>query len=427
MSNPIAVEVINFGDELLVGIRENAHLKYLGEQLAHYGVSITRSRVILDEPGEIRRAFAEAWEHADLVITTGGLGPTADDLTRETIAQALGLELVFDAAIEATIQDRFSVLGRSMGPHQLKQCYRFADGEALHNERGTAPGLLYKQAGKTLIMLPGPPHELQPMFENQVLPRLQADGMLAEEEAYVLVRSCGAGESSVEQMMQPLVDKYPSLSVAFCVHFSLVDVRLSCRDGSLSQEQLQALGHEARQLLGDDFVCFGHSSLAQVVHREIRALERTVAVAESCTGGAVGAALTDVAGASQVFVGGVISYTNDVKVSLLGVPESLLEQHGAVSPECAVAMATGAAEQLSADYGLSVTGYAGPSGGDAENPLGTMHIGYHSPVGVWCKTVRFSGDRVDVKARAVQAALDFMRRKLRKYKMQEFLSGELGD
>ena len=423
MSNPISVEVINFGDELLVGIRENSHLKYLGERLSHFGVSITRSRVILDEPGEIQRAFAEAWAHADLVITTGGLGPTADDLTRETIAQALGLELVFDAAIEATIQDRFSVLGRTMGPHQLKQCYRFADGEALHNERGTAPGLMYKNAGKTLIMLPGPPHELQPMFEKQVLPRLQADGILADEEVYVLVRCCGAGESSVEQMMQPLIEKYPSLTVAYCVHFSMVDVRLSCRDGSLSQEQLNSIGHDARQLLGDDFVCFGHSSLAAVVCREVLALERKLAVAESCSGGALGAALTDVPGASQVFVGGVISYTDDVKISMLGVPESLIEQHGAVSPECAVAMATGAAEQLSADYGLSVTGYAGPGGGDAGNPVGTMHIGYHSPVGVWSKTVRYVGDRVDVKERVVQAALDMMRRKLRKYKMEEFLSG----
>ena len=157
MSNPITVEVINFGDELLVGIRENSHLKYLGERLSHFGVSIARARVIVDEPSEIERAFADAWEHADVVITTGGVGPTADDLTRETIAQALGLELVYDAAIEATIQDRFSVLGRTMGPQQLKQCYRFADCEALHNERGTAPGLPYQHGGKTLNTLPGPP------------------------------------------------------------------------------------------------------------------------------------------------------------------------------------------------------------------------------------------------------------------------------
>ena len=425
MSNLITVEVINFGDELLVGIRENSHLKYIGERLSHFGVSIARARVIVDEPSEIERAFADAWEHADVVITTGGLGPTADDLTRETIAQALGLELVYDAAIEATIQDRFSVLGRTMGPQQLKQCYRFADGEALHNERGTAPGLLYQHGGKTLIMLPGPPHELQPMFEKQVLPRLQADGALAEAEAYALVRSCGAGESSVEQRMQPLVEQYPALSVAYCVHYSMVDVRLSCRDASLSQAQLQSIAHEARHLLGDDFVSFGHRSLAQVVHDEVRALERTLAVAESCTGGALGAALTDVAGASEVFVGGMIAYSNEVKIAMLGVPESLIEQHGAVSPECAVAMATGAAEQFSTDYALSVTGYAGPAGGDAANPVGTMHIGYYSPVGVWSKTVRYTGERVDVKERVVQAALDMMRRKLRKYKMEEFLSSEL--
>jgi nicotinamide-nucleotide amidase len=423
MSNPISVEVINFGDELLVGIRENSHLKYLGERLSHYGVSITRSRVIMDEPREIQRAFAEAWAHADLIITTGGLGPTADDLTRETIAQALGVELVFDTSIEATIHDRFSVMGRTMGPQQLKQCYRFEDGVALHNERGTAPGLIYKKEGKTLVMLPGPAHELKPMFENQVLSRLQEDGLLAEEEAYVQVRSCGAGESTVEKMMQPLVENYKSLTVAYCVHYSMVDVRLSCRDGSLSQEQLKVIAQEARQLLGDDFVCFGHSSLARVVYHELRALDRKLAVAESCTGGALGDALTEISGASEIFVGGVVCYTNDVKVALLRVPESIIEQHGAVSPECAVAMASGAAERLSADYGLSVTGFAGPEGGNRENPVGTVHLGYHSPVGAWSKTVRYTGSRSDVKARAVQAALDWMRRKLRKYKMEEFLSG----
>ncbi|MGC6425052.1 MAG: competence/damage-inducible protein A [Lentimonas sp.] len=421
MSQPAKVEVINFGDELLVGIRDNAHLTYIGEQLARFGLPIHRARIITDEPDEIKKAFSDAWEHSDIVITTGGLGPTADDLTRESIAAALGAELVYDETIEAAIQARFKVMGRTMADHHVKQCYRFKDGVVLVNERGTAPGLAYERGGKRLIMLPGPTHELQPMFEKTVLPMLQNIGILAQEEAYLQLRTCGSGESSIEQMMQPLIEAHPALSVAYCVHYGIVDVRLSSRDGSISAQKLQEMGQEARQLLGDDFVCFGHCSLAKVVFHELRALDRTLAVAESCTGGSLADTFTNIAGASKVFVGGVVCYTNDVKMDVVGVPECLLDQHGAVSSECAVALASGIAEKFSTDYGLSVTGFAGPGGGDEANPVGTIHLGYHSPVGAWCKTVRYTGGRLDVKARAVHAALDWMRRKLKKYKMEEML------
>lgn len=417
-----SVEIINFGDELLVGIRENAHLVYLGDQLARYGISITRSRILMDEVAEIQHGFREAWDRSDLVITTGGLGPTADDLTRETIAQALGVKLVFDSSIETMIKERFAALGREMGQHHLKQCHYFAGGQMLYNSMGTAPGLIYEQSGKILIMLPGPTHELQPIFEDQVLPFLQERGFTSKEDAYIQVRTCGVGESAVEQMMQPIVKKYGSLQVAYCVHYGIVDVRLSCRDGSLTTEQLKSIAQDVRKLLGEDFVCFGHCSPAQVVYHELRALDRRVAIAESCTGGSLAGAFTDISGVSSVFAGGVVCYTDDVKVALLDVPESLLRQHGAVSAECAVALASGAAERLSADYGLSVTGFAGPKGGNEKNPVGTIHFGYHSPVGVWCKTVHYTGGRLDVKARAVQTALDWMRRRLRKYKLQEFLS-----
>ena len=421
MSKTPIVEVINFGDELLVGIRENSHLTYLGAQLARYGLPIHRNRVILDEASEIKRAFLDAWTHSDIVITTGGLGPTADDMTRENIAEALGAKLVFDAEIETLIQARFKVIGRQMAAHHLKQCYRFVDGEVLHNERGTAPGLAYRSDGKILIMLPGPTNELTCMFEKQAIPMLQTMGVLSDEDAYIQLRTCGSGESTVEETMQPIVKGYPDLTVAYCVHYGIVDVRLSSRDRCIDMEQLKVIAHEARVLLGEDFVCFGHCSLAGVIFHELRALDRTLAIAESCTGGLLCDAFTNLAGASKVFVGGVVCYSNDVKVSKVGVPESLIEQHGAVSPECAIAMASGIAERLSSDYGLSVTGFAGPDGGNEKNPVGTIHLGYHSPVGVWCKTVRYTGGRLDVKARAVHAALDWVRRKLRKYKMEEFL------
>lgn len=421
MSKTPIVEVINFGDELLVGIRENTHLTYIGEQLARYGLPIHRSRVITDEAEEIKRAFLDAWTHSDIVITTGGLGPTADDMTRENVAEALGAELTFCPEIEAAIEARFKLLNRRMAAHHKKQCYCFAEGSVLHNERGTAPGLMLQREGKTLVMLPGPTHELRPMFEKQVIPMLQEAGALAEEEAYIQLRTCGVGESAIEERVQPIVENHPEVTVAFCVHYGIVDVRLSSRDRSVPMEQLKEIAQETRELLAEDFVCFGHCSLANVVYRELRALDRTLAVAESCTGGLLSDTFTNIPGASKIFAGGVVCYTNDVKVSKVGVPESIVEQHGAVSAECAIAMASGIAERLSTDYGLSVTGYAGPEGGDDKNPVGTIHLGYHSPVGVWAKTVRYTGGRLDVKARAVHAALDWMRRKLRENKVEEFL------
>jgi nicotinamide-nucleotide amidase len=421
MSQFTKIEVINIGDELLVGIRENAHLSYLGECFARYGQPIRRARVISDQVDEIKAAFAAAWRDSDLIITTGGLGPTTDDLTRESIADALGLELEFEAEVEAAIKKRFARLGFKMAKHHEKQCYSFKGGHLFSNSHGTAPGMAYQSNGKLLIMLPGPPHELKPMFEKQVMPLLQAEGYLSKGNSYLQLRTCGLGESEVEALLQPVIDRHESLRVAYCVQYTMVDVRLSSLAGEMSMKQVQAVAREMCQLLARNFVCYGQNSLASVVYHELRSLGRSLAVAESCTGGLLGDAFTNIPGISKVFRGGVICYTNDVKMDLLDIPECILEQHGAVSPECAIAMASGAAERMSADYGLSVTGYAGPDGGDDRNPLGTIHLGYHSPVGVWCKTVHYSGGRADVKTRAVYTALDWMRRNLKQYKMEELL------
>ena len=421
MSQFTKIEVINIGDELLVGIRENAHLSYLGECFARCGQPIRRARVISDQVDEIKAAFAAAWRDSDLIITTGGLGPTTDDLTRESIADALGLELEFEAEVEAAIKKRFARLGFKMAKHHEKQCYSFKGGHLFSNSHGTAPGMAYQSNGKLLIMLPGPPHELKPMFEKQVMPLLQAEGYLSKGNSYLQLRTCGLGESEVEALLQPVIDRHESLRVAYCVQYTMVDVRLSSLAGEMSMKQVQAVAREMCQLLAQNFVCYGQNSLASVVYHELRSLGRSLAVAESCTGGLLGDAFTNIPGISKVFRGGVICYTNDVKMDLLDIPECILEQHGAVSPECAIAMASGAAERMSADYGLSVTGYAGPDGGDDRNPLGTIHLGYHSPVGVWCKTVHYSGGRADVKTRAVYTALDWMRRNLKQYKMEELL------
>jgi nicotinamide-nucleotide amidase len=200
--------------------------------------------------------------------------------------------------------------------------------------------------------------------------------------------------------------------VAYCAHQWRVDVRLSAPDGHLSFRELQAVANECAALLGEDFVCYGHDSLAKVAADLLRAQEKTLAVAESCTGGLLANLFTDVCGASKFFRGAVVCYSNDAKMQILDVPECLIKQHGAVSNECAVALATSVAETLEADYGLAITGYAGPSGGTKDDPVGTIYLGLHSPQGVWSKNINYTATRIMVKERAVTVALDWLRREL---------------
>jgi len=429
MSSTIRVETITLGDELLLGIRENSHLTYLGSQFAHHGIEPAVNLVIRDNPEEIKTFFADSWKRADLVITTGGLGPTTDDLTRESIAEALDEELVYDEDVEKAIRQRFEQLERDMPEINLRQCYRPKNAEILSNPYGTAPGLFLNKNGKTLVMLPGPAREMHPMFEEQVIPRLQSAGVLPEIDCYLQIRTAGIGESSLAEKVGPILTGKPELVVGYCAHAGMVDIRLSSLDSDvLNEEALNELGDECRELIGEDFVCYGDRSLAEVIFRELRSLNQTLAVAESCTGGLLSSSFTEVPGVSKVFHGGAVCYHNDAKVQILEVPEIMLEQHGAVSEEIAIAMATSASEKFGTDYGLSITGFAGPTGGTQILPIGSIYLGYSSPLGVWAKKLNLRGDRASNRRRATSAALDWMRRKLRKYKMEAVLAAaDLGN
>jgi nicotinamide-nucleotide amidase len=406
-------ELLTLGDELLLGLTANGHLTYIGAQLGKRGVLLQRNVTITDEADAIVEQFRESWARADVVITTGGLGPTCDDRTREAVAAVLGQALVFEPEIVKDIEARFARLGRKMTENNLKQAYRFERGEVLPNANGTAPGLWVEQDGKVLVMLPGPPNELQPMFAEQVVPRLAKLGLLMEREAYVQIRTAGVGESALEMRLQPIFEKHgDALSIAFCAHQGQVDVRVSSPSAQLSFAQLDDIAAECAKLLGEDFMCYGADSMAKVAGDLLRAQELTLAVAETATGGMLASSFTDICGASKFFAGGCVCYSNESKMQLLDVPECLLAQHGAVSAENAVAMAVGAAERLGADYGLAITGFAGPCGGTKENPVGTIYIALHSPHGVWSKKLHHPGPRATVNRRAVNAALDWLRREL---------------
>ncbi|HYP18367.1 MAG TPA: CinA family nicotinamide mononucleotide deamidase-related protein [Opitutus sp.] len=409
----VQYELLTLGDELLLGLTTNSHLAFIGQQLGRRGVTLQRNVTVTDDAEAIARQFRESWARSDVVITTGGLGPTCDDRTRDVLAAVLGQKLVFDPAIEKAISERFAAFGRKMTANNLKQAYKFERGEVLPNTNGTAPGLWVEQDGRILCMLPGPPNELHPMFVDQVLPRLAKLGLLLDREAYVQIRTAGVGESALEMKLQPIFDRYgEALNVAFCAHQGMVDCRVSSASGALSAAQLEVAARECGRLLGEDLTCYGHDSLAKIVSDLLRAQDKRLAVAETATGGLLANAFSEIAGACKFFAGGVVCCCNDARMQLLDVPECLLLQHGAVSAECAVAMATGAAETLGADYALAVTGFGGEATGTGGNPVGTIFVALHAPHGVWSKKLSYPGPRATVKLRAVNAALDWLRREL---------------
>ena len=420
-SRPRQVLVINVGDELLDGLRENGHLLWLGEHLARRGLPITRSLVVRDDAAEISRAVGEAWGAYDLIVTTGGIGPTSDDHTREAVAGALGLSLTHVPAAEQALRDRFKMIGRKVAAADLSQCYVPAGADSLPNPRGTAPGVFLHRDGRALVMLPGPSLELRPMFEDEVVPRLRQVGCACQGEAYVQVRTFGIGAVPLEAIVRPLLA--PGMALSFGTHTGVVDARISSAGGGATADQLCEVARRIRDAVGEDFVATGHACLATLVVEQLRSLEKTVALAESCTGGLLANAFTDVPGASKVFAGSAVCYANDAKVNLLGVPDCLIAQHGAVSAECAAAMATGAIEKFGSDYAIAVTGFAGPGGGTDADPVGTVYFGYASPTGVWSQRVALPGDRRQIKQRAVNTALDFMRRKLNKYRVEDLIHG----
>lgn len=425
MAKSATFAIINIGDELLLGLRDNSHLTFFGRELAAHGGELIDCQVVRDRPQEIVEALRRAVGMCDVVLVTGGLGPTGDDLTREAVAELFDHKLVFDEEIEREISKRFERLGRTMSKNNLRQCYRPVQASVLRNEWGTAPGLFLEEHGTLIFLLPGPTRELQPMFAERVLPVLREKGVLSGHVGFLQLRTCCLGESVVETRLQSIIDRHPNILFSFCAHGGIVDVRLSARRREVPTAEVNRVGEECRLLLGEDFFGFGEDSLAKIIVLQLRCWDRTLATAESCTGGLLASAFTDIPGASKVFCGGVISYTDTSKILMLDIPEAIILQHGAVSSETAVAMATGAAERFSSDYALSVTGFAGPDGGNEDNPVGTIHMAHFSPSGVWSRKVILPGERTAVKARAVTEALDWCRRTINRYSLQDFLvSGE---
>jgi nicotinamide-nucleotide amidase len=394
------IEVINTGSELLLGLTLNTHLSYLAAQLAARGLRITRQTTIADDPAEMRVTFAAALERSDLILITGGLGPTSDDITRDIIAEVLQRPLRLDPAVADTIRERFRKRGRQMPEKNLVQAMVPAGATVLPNPNGTAPGLSIEHHGKKIFLLPGPPRELRPMFENYVFPQLPGAPVDCR-----IFKTATLPESQVEQLVAPALAGLADLELGYCARPGEVEVRVIGLGAAAAEEKIRAV-------LGDHIFATGHDRMEDVILRQLAG--KTVATAESCTGGLIAHRLTNVSGSSAVFLAGYVTYSNAAKIRDLGVREETLEKFGAVSEQVAREMAEGARRRAGTDYALSATGIAGPTGGTPDKPVGLVYIGLVTPTGTTVQKHTLHFDRETFKFFVSQAALDMLRRELTK-------------
>lgn len=409
------VELVTVGTELLLGFTIDTNGAELGRACAAAGIRLVRRTAVPDEAAAIRAAVAEALDRTGLVITTGGLGPTRDDVTKGVVAELFGRALVTDPQVARSLEERARRMGRwPMAASNRTQAEVPAGATVLPNPRGTAPGLwLEDAAGRVAILLPGVPREMRGLLHEQVLPRLVS--RVAGDPRVVrsrTVRTTGLAESTVADRVGPFEDELAPLTLAYLPSVDGVDLRLTAWDlpGAEADARLAAGAQRIRSAVADH--CYGEddADLAAVVLDLLRARGATLAVAESCTGGLLGARITAVPGASDVFLGGDVAYADTVKTNRLGVPADVLAAHGAVSEPVARAMAAGARAAFGATAALGVTGIAGPTGGTPEKPVGTVWLAAQWGDAARAVRVVFGGAREEIQARAAQGALNLLRR-----------------
>jgi nicotinamide-nucleotide amidase len=406
-------EIIAVGSEMLTPARVDTNSLYLTGELNNLGVEVVAKCVIGDDRDRLATAVARALERSAIVILSGGLGPTEDDVTREAVAQALGRKLVFHAEVAEALERRFAAMGRKMSEINKRQAFAIEGAELLPNDRGTAPGQWVTAAGAVAMLLPGPPHELKAMFERQCLPRL---ALLAPKQAIrtAFLRITGMTESDLDALISPVYKKYqnPVTTILAAAGDLQIHLRARCDTEAEAAALLAEVAGPIEALVGDRLYSPNGDPLEVVVGALLRGRRATVAVAESCTGGMLGERFTSTPGSSDYFLGGFITYSNALKRELLGVAAETLEQFGAVSRETAEAMAVGALERTGATYAISITGVAGPDGGTERKPVGLVYVGIADEAGTVVTHRRFLGDRTRIRQFTTQFALDLLRRRV---------------
>jgi nicotinamide-nucleotide amidase len=409
----LTAEIIAIGSELLAADRTDTNSLWLTEKLKSIGIEVKLKTIVGDDDARLEEAIKDATRRSKVVITTGGLGPTEDDVTRKVAARALGRRLLLDETILAELRERFRSFGHVMPERNSRQAMVIERAEVLPNPNGSAPGLLIEDNGVAIVLLPGPPREMRPMFENHVMPKL-ADKAGSIKVRRRMLRVAGLGESAVDEKIAPIYTLYENPQTTILFNQSEIEIHLTARGRTEAEAEalLDRLSEQLEERLGNAVFSFAGETMEQVVGLKLTVGGYTLSVAESCTGGLIAQRLTDVPGSSKYFIEGAVTYSNDAKTRTLGVDPALILENGAVSAPVARAMAEGMRARAQTDFGLSVTGIAGPDGGSEEKPVGLVYIALADEVQTKTRKLQIPGDRNLIRWRASQAALDLLRRRL---------------
>ncbi|WP_018133382.1 competence/damage-inducible protein A [Effusibacillus pohliae] len=400
-------EVIGVGTELLLGQIANTNAQYISDKLALEGIGVYFHQAVGDNRERIKQVLEIAHARSDVIVLTGGLGPTEDDLTREAVADFLQRRLELDTSVLQKLETLFAQLGREMPVNNRRQAMRIEGGRFLENPRGTAPGQYVEADGRHYFLLPGPPTEMRPMVTDQMIPLLRSViGRRMTIRSRVL-RIFGIGESAMELLVADLIRNQQNPTIAPLASEGEVTLRITARAQSEAEAfaLIAPVEEQLRKRLGNAIYGIDEETLPVAIGKRLAARGETLALAESCTGGLLAAMVTDIPGSSAYFKQGWVTYDNVTKTEQLGVSSELLGRYGAVSEECARAMAEGARARSDADWSISVTGIAGPGGGTPDKPVGLVHIAVAGPDGTTAKEFRFRGDRQQIRIRSAKNAL----------------------
>jgi nicotinamide-nucleotide amidase len=403
------ISILSIGDELLRGSTINTNLARIGRELGAAAIFPTMEMAVKDAAPEIRDALDILFDRSDMIISTGGLGPTSDDVTKTVVAEYLGLKLHENAKIAERIRLFWSTRRFGQMPESVLNQALVPDGaEIIENNTGTAPGLIVsrKDIKKTIIMLPGPPHEMHPMLMESVIPYIQS---VSDERLYTeIIYLSGIPESCVEEKAAPVVSGIPALSIAYCASPESIKVFLSGKKHAVVKDKMKRI----RKALGEYLLSPGAQNIAEDIFFLLRKRKNKLAIAESCTGGMIAASITDIAGSSEMFAGSVVAYSNEWKMKILGVRKTTLDKFGAVSSQCAKEMVEGACLKFNTESGVSVTGIAGPGGGTKDKPVGLVFIATRFNGDTIVNQYNFPGTREMVRRRTVSSALNQLRRQI---------------
>ncbi len=403
-------EIIAVGSELLTPDRLDTNSLFLTEELNKIGIEVVRKTVVGDNRDLLSEAFRDALNRVPLIIASGGLGPTEDDLTRETVSDLLGRKLRRNDEILRYIEGRFRALNREMPEVNVRQAMVPEGAEILENQRGTAPGLWLEDGGRFIALLPGPPRELKPLFREQVLPRLERR-VSGVRMFHREIRVTGLGESHVEQRIVGIYKRFPDVNTTILAApgETQIHLRIWTDNAEHAQKTFDEIVKGFEIALADRIFSQDGSPLEEIIAEQLTLHNATISAAESCTGGLLAQRLTSIAGSSSYFLGGVVCYSNELKTAWAGVPAELIQAKGAVSAEVAIALADGIRRRVGSTFGVGITGIAGPGGGTEEKPVGTIHIALAHAGGVKERGVRLPGDRESIRFQASQLALDMVR------------------